>query len=382
MISEQHPGRIKPLDGLRAIAIILVLFRHAFKPFSDAMPDAFSYGGYNVLTPFVNGWIAVSYTLVLSGFLITRTFIRHRSEEGSVRSYLLKRVLRIVPAYYAVLVICSVFILMGLMPNTDAQNLGWRFVYHLLFLQDYFAADINVVFWSLGVEEKFYLLALIFLPFLLFLHQEKRRVSLALTVALIVLSGVVMRWISYSYAGYPSDYASYFFIGRAPFHCCLDPLLFGVLIALFYQAPEGRIAGFCNQYARMVFLVSCVVLLVLGFSHAFSAEITLYDALLQPIVISLIMAGLVLGAVYGGGFRWLESRFMYRISVLSYSLYLVHLPLWPIAQKMVQYVPYHAAHNAVYLVIFFTCYVLISLLGALLIHHTVEKPFLKLKGKL
>ncbi len=382
MVNERHLGRIKPLDGLRAIAIILVIFRHAFKPFWEAMPDSFSYAGYNVLTPFVNGWIGVDLFFVLSGFLITRTFIRHRDEEGSVKAFLLKRVLRIVPAYYAVLIICTILILFGLMPNADAHNLGWRFLYHLLFLQDYFEANINVVFWSLGVEEKFYLLALIFLPFLLFLYQTERRFVLILTVVTIILSGVAMRWLSYGYAGYPDDYVGYFLTSRAPFHCCLDPLLFGVLIALLHQEADGKIVRCCRQYAKTIFLVSFIALFALGTSHAFSEVITLYDVTLQPILVSCIMAGLVLGAIYGGGFRWLESRLMYQVSVLSYSLYLVHLPLWSVAQKMVQFVPYHAIHNAVYLSIFFIFFITLSFLSAFAVHLLIEKPFLKLKNKL
>ena len=64
------------------------------------------------------------------------------------------------PAYYAVLLIVA-FGLVSFYP-VPAENWGFRLAYHLLFLQDYLPADFNVVFWSLGVEEKFYLLA----PFL------------------------------------------------------------------------------------------------------------------------------------------------------------------------------------------------------------------------
>ena len=141
------------LDGLRALAIALVVARHSLRPFisEDDYTAVASWGGLD-LTPFLmNGWVGVDLFFVLSGFLIGRQAFRN---DGWGRFWF-KRVTRIVPAYWT----CLALVAIGLTGARAWGHAGWDFAAHLLMLQDYTGSVFVPAFWSLGAEEKFYLLA-------------------------------------------------------------------------------------------------------------------------------------------------------------------------------------------------------------------------------
>jgi len=80
---ERIPAGIWELDGLRGIAILLVLLRHAVRPFYLAGTPAVSVDGYDLFTPLINGWVGVDLFFVLSGFLVTHHVLRRWSERFS-----------------------------------------------------------------------------------------------------------------------------------------------------------------------------------------------------------------------------------------------------------------------------------------------------------
>ena len=198
---EERPGENPWLDLLRCVAIGLVLARHGHRAWVEATGTDPRWTDFLAL----NGWIGVDLFLVLSGYLIARILIRHGGAGLSSRLpvYLWRRALRIVPAYYAVL-LATVF---GVFPLFELarEDLGWRVLYHLLMLQDYFPSDINVVFWSLGVETKFYLLA----PFLLVLVARTRSpVMLLCLLGALILASAAARWGAGLYRGIPAGNCS------------------------------------------------------------------------------------------------------------------------------------------------------------------------------
>ena len=77
---ERGPGAIKGLDGLRGIAILLVLGRHAIRPFYSPADPVLPLGSWDAAIPFINGWIGVDLFFVLSGFLISHHVIRRWSD--------------------------------------------------------------------------------------------------------------------------------------------------------------------------------------------------------------------------------------------------------------------------------------------------------------
>ena len=90
--------------------------------------------------------------------------------------------MRILPAYYVVLGVAAA----GWIPffAVDADLLGLRVIYHALFLQDYLPSNIVIAFWSLGVEEKFYIAA----PFVLvpLLRLNRHGLQYGIVAALIL----------------------------------------------------------------------------------------------------------------------------------------------------------------------------------------------------
>lgn len=151
----------KGLDGLRAIAALLVLFGHTNELI---FPDGFD---YNPIWCFLtgNGSNAVNCFFVLSGFLISYLLLIEINNSGtvSVKNFYLKRILRIWPIYY--LVIFSVQFAFPTIMNS--MGLEWKtvsnnsFLYYIAILPNisYLFFDTGKLFhlWSIGVEEQFYL---------------------------------------------------------------------------------------------------------------------------------------------------------------------------------------------------------------------------------
>ena len=136
------------LDGVRAIAAMMVIFFHMGQM------------GIPLRGPISFGQSGVDLFFVLSGFLITSILLKARPEDwGEVRKFYVRRSLRIFPLYYGYLIVATIF---------GAGVTGFYWVY----LQNYriaMGAPMGEVghFWSLAVEEQFYLVwpfVVLFLP--------------------------------------------------------------------------------------------------------------------------------------------------------------------------------------------------------------------------
>lgn len=356
---------------------MLVVFRHALHMFSVYSPDAATYKWITEhLSFFLNGWVGVDLFFTISGFLISRPFIYN--DQQSIKSYFIRRGLRIIPAYYFVMILC----LVGFFPAyTSAIPEGEYFktiLYHMLFLQDYLPSNINIVFWSLGSEEKFYILAPILVSGIIFLSRKNNKTYYLIILLLLVMS-LISRITSYYFAGMPSDYAAFFISTRSPFHCCLDPFLFGVGIAFFEKYNHQKKLDL-KKSAEIVFIISLVLLMALMAQGYMLENINFYSASLQPFLISLAMAGLVWSGVMGGIPKKLSVSPIRYLSRISYSLYLIHLPLWPLTFLItLKIFGIQCDYSSI---LFFTSLYLILSLGlSSLLYYFVEAPFLKLREK-
>ena len=356
-------GRNNPwLDLVRSIAILLVLFRHGERAL-------YVQGGAQGFfqTIFTNGWVGVDLFFVLSGYLISRHLLRAGINSDNFRfgRYLVMRVLRIVPAYYAVLFLVAA----GAFPffGVASDMLGVRVAYHMLFLQDYLPSNINVVFWSLGVEEKFYLLAPVLIFALVRCRSDKTKAALLLLCFALPIG---LRTAAFLRLDEAIDYPTFFRMFRSPFHLTLEGLIVGVGIAV------AQHANVLQQSRRSGLLVLFGGLAVFGAwlgSSDFMAVISGVDVMTQPVVIALLGGVVVLGAVQLGGTPMpLRQPFQF-LSRLSYSLYLVHFPLIPLAMNIT---------GAVGALGFWVCYFAISLGVALCLHFVVERPFLRCKDRI
>lgn len=377
---ERNPGALASLDGLRAIAIILVLWRHGLYPFMHAagMAQLLPVGGYDLATPLINGWIGVDLFFVLSGFLIARQLLNLQEREGGLRygPYILRRMLRILPTYVFVLLLAAA----GMIPLYQAggEALQFRVAYHLLLLQDYLASDIVTPFWSLAVEEKFYLLAPVILGCAFAIRDQRARLALvgaAILLAVLLRIGMALR--AESGIGYEVFFRQF----RQPFHACLDALALGMLAALLHRQAMAAAAAPLRRHASALFWTGLGLVVVLAAPVDLMARIDWWDETLQPTCIAAGFAAMLLGAALGGGpQRALGAHWLLVTARLSYPLYLIHMTLIPLAWWLAGAVPEQGDLEA--LLRFLPIYFALSGLAAAAIHFAVEKPFLIFKARI
>ena len=356
---EDRPGENPWLDLLRCAAIGLVLARHGHRAWVEARGHPLQWSDHLLL----NGWMGVDLFFVLSGYLIAGILMRRERENPAryLAAYAWRRLLRIAPAYYAVL-LALVCVPLPWYPLA-LENLTWRTAYHVLMLQDYLPADINVVFWSIGVEMKFYLLA----PFVMLAIGRARSPGLLLTLfATLVLTSTAIRWGTALHRGIPADYGTYWPVFRQPLHAVGEPLVLGMAVAVLETRgilrPGPRSAGWMLAGAL-------AILAVFGASHDLMARITLFDVVAQPLLVALLLALAVAAAAALAPVR-LPGRIVARVGArLSYTLYLTHFPLLAPSSAFADRLGGTAGA-------FWTIFLGLSLASALAVHYVCEKPFL------
>ncbi len=147
-------GYVAALDGLRAIAILAVVFHNTVETVAGSGDRLTHY----LLVLAGPGWIGVQLFFVLSGFLIAGELLDNRTARNYLQAFYARRALRILPLYYLTLVLVLIAaLLVGAAPEVhDLTAEGWRL---WLFLNNYGRAPSGFEhFWSLAVEMQFYAL--------------------------------------------------------------------------------------------------------------------------------------------------------------------------------------------------------------------------------
>ncbi len=297
-----HPGYRPDIDGMRALAILAVVFYHAFP---------------GKLT---GGFAGVDVFFVISGYLIS-TVIFRSLEQGrfSFREFFARRIKRLSPALILVLASCYLFGSYALLSD-EFQQLAKHTAFSAAYLQNfalwgeagYFDTANNLKplmhLWSLGVEEQFYLV----FPLLFWAAWRLRLNMLALLLAVALASfGLNMAMIQ-------DKPVATFYLPLTRFW----ELLAGALLAYLYRAdPQrslGQVAGNAMTSAGLLLLVACFALLDPASAYPGWRALVPVAA-----TVMLIAAG---PQTYLN--RWLlGNRPMRFIGAISYPLYLWHWPL-------------------------------------------------------
>jgi peptidoglycan/LPS O-acetylase OafA/YrhL len=240
------PGRIVALDGLRGIAIAAVLAHHFIVPLCSGVIG--SPGAY-VAASLRLSYTGVDLFFVLSGFLIGGILLDHRESPFLLRTFYLRRFLRIVPlALLCILAVLSAQALGLFGPPEGGDPWPWP-VYALFVPNLWMAGNLDwgyrplSALWSLGIEEQFYLIA----P-LLVIWVPRDRFPWLLT-ALIVLAPLSRMALTF----YRSDWsfaASLLPVGRT------DCLGAGFLVAWMVREPAARAWGERQRGALMAGLLT------------------------------------------------------------------------------------------------------------------------------
>jgi peptidoglycan/LPS O-acetylase OafA/YrhL len=245
------------VDGLRGIAILMVLWYHAPFLFRQLPEFSAQQSPWGMLGLFwrmsLGGWIGVDLFFVISGFLITLILIRVKEEAGSLLAFWGRRALRILPL--AVLYLVALFVLvrlgdpLNLLPRFDAWP-WYAFYLGNIHIAIYgWQPTAIMLLWSLAIEEQFYLVW----PFLV--RMCNGRQVLWWSIGIIVISPLI-RALTLSAADYPATYVLTF--------CRLDALAAGAVVAVLYSSRGWReqIMASCKRLTTPALAMILITLLV------------------------------------------------------------------------------------------------------------------------
>jgi peptidoglycan/LPS O-acetylase OafA/YrhL len=309
-------GHLPVLDGVRGLAILLVFVHNVAGPNGPARGVGLKL--FDVATNI--GWIGVQLFFVLSGFLITGILLDTKGAPGAWRAFYMRRVLRIFPLYYAALLVA--FAVMPFIlghPVRAASHAGWYFAY----LQNWSPAIVTqegagklVHFWSLAVEEQFYLVW----PIVVLALGPRAFLSLALS--LVVLAPVLRVAVLASGASIEWAYQGTF--------ARMDALALGGLGA-FLVRDELRYARWAPRLGRLCVILGVVLLALVVVSRGFARQQMLAQtagySVLALFFTALVLAGVQSAVTRGWLARALERRPMQVLGQYSYGLYVFHVPL-------------------------------------------------------
>lgn len=363
-------GHIPALDAVRGLAIFLVtLYRFAGSGVDTSQPGM---GWFAVFKPMDLG---VDLFFVLSGFLITGILSDSKGKAKYFTHFFARRSLRIFPLYYGVLIACLLVLPLissataaSLFPNAIAkQNWLWLYGTNILIgmTNDWMCVDRFGHFWSLAVEEHFYLVW----PFVIYALSRKQamRACMLLSLGSMLLRG--------AYTWKFGDAANF---GAETFTWMrLDSLALGGWAALAARGPQG-ISGMKAKAWVMGGLALGTLLLMqaVGKTSILNMAMIVYSLFFMSFI--LLMAQ----PENRGPLKWLgDNRVLQFLGKYSYGMYVFQNLLIPVvapfltAAILAKTLGNAAVGQLAYLVIMFG----LTMVAALISWHLYEKHFLKLK---
>ena len=372
-LSRRH---VPALDGLRGVAILGVLFYHfAFSMAGRGPVDATA----KVLLR--SGWLGVDLFFVLSGFLITGILIDARGSEGYFRTFFARRSLRIFPLYFlsvGALVFALHVAIPALTGRATPPGAVWPLWTYLTNFAVAMRGDWSAVpfygihFWSLAIEEQFYLAW----PIVVYLCTPRTllRVCISAIVGSVLIRLAMFAFDVPAVALYVLPFTR------------LDSLGCGALLAV--AARDARLASTIRPMLRGAAPVAVAALVLF----------TLWRGQLEnldpvALVVALPLAAVVAAHVVLARFeragsndladRMLSSRPLRMFGRYSYALYVIHYPLRaifdPLSARYLQFTVLGSELPA--RTLYFALAIGTSLALAWLSWHVVERPFLRLKDR-
>ena len=342
---KQKLGAYRPdIDGLRAIAVLSVVFYHTG------------------LSIFSGGYVGVDVFFVISGFLITRLLIEEIEVKGKLDfgRFYLRRTRRLLPAFFFTL-ICSSALAVWFLSPQELGNYGASLIHSVLSASNIYFYSQSGYFditsslkpllhtWTLGVEEQFYLVW----PIMLFLLAPRQMWVQIMVIAVGLAS---LYFAQTMIAGHT---AAVFFL--MPFRMFEFSIGAG-LVWLIRIQPK-------NDFFQEALLLGGLALIaysVFGYS-----EKTLFPGI--SALVPCVGAAL---CIYAGEAehigKVLRNRLFIGIGLISYSLYLVH---WP---AIVFYKHHIGGGEFTWVQIYLL--VIVSVVTAVLMYYFIEKPFRKSKA--
>lgn len=296
------------IDGLRAVAVLLVL--------------CFHFG----LPGFEFGFLGVDVFFVISGFLVTKILWTELSASGEIKyfRFLIRRVRRILPSCLLVISLCFVYMLIYASPAKLGNFSGSAIASLLSFANiffwfdaGYFSAESSTKpllhFWSLGVEEQFY----IFWPLLLSLVFKKFRENILIIITAMFFLSIILVPIFAGITTIPKVPETIFYL--TPFR--------------IFEFCVGGICFFSPNYFSEKKIELCFVT-VFGVAAIASAflifrpEISVFAELIQQLIAVSLASYLICVDAKSLCGRALSTPYFVYVGRISFTLYLTHWPVW------------------------------------------------------
>lgn len=272
------------------------------------------------------GWLGVHTFFVISGFIIPYSLYQYRYSIRDYFRFMGKRLARLHPPYLASIVVVVALYLAVTTAFPTAHiprlDLSWtQFVYHFFYLNDFVHKDwLNVVYWTLSIELQWYLLLGLTFPLIASRHW------------LAQVAGAMLMLIGYRLV--PNFYV------------------------IFHSVPIFLIGVFVFQYK-------------LGLSSAWRMLLSMaamFALMKTPIGMPVSVVATVTGLLIA--FGTLENRWCARLGEISYSLYLLHIPIGLNIMPFLSRIPY----SGEYLIVIDLVCVAACLYASVLFYRLVEEP--------
>lgn len=369
-------NHLQQLDGIRFIAVALVLFDH--------------WMAGRVELPL--GALGVTIFFVLSGFLITRILLSSKEKlrdqpGGGLGSYLktfyIRRTLRIFPVYYLTL-----FVLYIVNEPPVRRTFAWLALYATNLYMAHYTSWMGTVdhLWSLAVEEQVYL----FFPLLLFVVPRR---WVPFTATLMIVGAITLRYVLYR-ARMP------WFIGYVTMPACLDSFGLGALMAFWWLYQRDRFRQVFQSVSWIwicMLLFAVVVVLtkilpaipdVTGLPGHHNIMSDVWERLAASLIGFFLIGRAVLG--FEGPMKWLlENPVSQYLGRISYGLYLYHNFVFNIYHTQPRHITLRIWRRLADLMPFlnssylfqFSYFLALTILLATLSWFLIEKPINNLKDR-
>lgn len=316
-------NRIKELDGLRGIAVVLVMALHLFKR-AAYFTEHPTLEAFTVFTTV--GWVGVDIFFTLSGFLITSILLKSKTDEHYFKNFYVRRALRIFPLYYAAIAFVLFFApkveeeftaqLTTTLPIMLLHQQNWALLFDNFHITQYLG-----ITWSLAIEEQFYLIW----PFIVYKLNREKLVKFSIGYIAVSTLARILGTLVWPDVGEASTFFYYTSFAR------FEEMLFGGLLAVFltYDGAKEKV----RRWSIPLFLVSFAVFVALhilslpGSPHPEHASIPLMlGGYTTAALFTLGLIGTFVSHPPQNIFRRIFGNpILAFLGTYSYSMYLFHM---------------------------------------------------------
>ncbi|MBL7937397.1 MAG: acyltransferase [Bacteroidia bacterium] len=371
MQREETPIYFSGINSLRFFAATSVIITHI-----ELLKSSLGFKNYWKNTFIFNlGGLGVYFFFVLSGFLITYLLLEEKSRytKIKIRDFYIRRVLRIWPLYYLILII-GFFILphfnifhISYLENSFHDNFNTNLILYVGILPNLafsmFPAVPNIgQAWSIGVEEQFYLLW----PWVI--SKSKNIVK----TLLIIITTIVLLKVCVLLMGNFYSHSSWYkvlklFVAMSKFEC----MAIGGIGAYYLFTKDDVLSIIYN---KAIFLVSITMVPVL----IYITPDVLQDGI--HIVYSILFLIIILNISNGNMFRKNENIILNYLGKISYGLYMYHLMIIPFVLYVFKNT-ISISSEGLSNILIYTGTISLTIVISSISYHFLETPFIKFKSK-